>query len=182
MSNQQTIEQIKPLNQKKRQTCGIFSIVNSCRLIIKKSEKEWKNLKLSIINFVKKKYRIHHRGLYSYQIEAMLLYTQNYVKTYWNINLDFTVFVLKDELIHPLLLFNSITKFLKERNRSVLTGLFGSMTHWSCIKNINRKRIYLYDSSGYKYIVKDKCVANRSIHNESNVRMGFTVGLSISKN
>lgn len=170
---------LKPLSQKKTLTCGIFSVVNSFRLILNKSETEWKTFKHSIIQFIKKRYRLYDKGLYPYHIELILSHTRMYVKKVWNINMTYTKLPKKlpNEFFHPTKYSKEIIKFLRKKNTTIITGITGTLNHWSVIRKIDRNKIYLYDSTGFKYLLHDKCIHSNPSYNHKDLKIQSYFGI-----
>ena len=133
--------------------CGLYSIINSSRLIHQYDNQYCQLLFSEIISYLALEsslFKITTAGINFSTIGRIITDVSN-------LNL-IKEKPFKGVRTIPLELFwSSMASFLAEPNRAILLGLGGLYDHWTVVQKITDKRIVLFDSSQLKYLNKSSC-------------------------
>ena len=133
--------------------CGVYSIINSARIIHELTLAESEELFNEIISYLdctKNLSKILTEGLNINVIGEVF----NNVSEL-NINRKMPFSGQKEAGLPEF--WSSMLNFLSRTNRVVLLALGGFHDHWSVIKDMSDKRINFFDSDGIKFLNREHC-------------------------
>lgn len=142
--------------------CGIYSIINSARVVNNFNKKYCQTLFEDILRFLVLEsclFKILTNGITMNMIGQI-------INTHENLNL------MKKRPFHGQHTTNlnefwcSMQNHLASPNRAIILGLGGVYDHWTVVNEISDKRIMLVDSTNLKYLNKSFCTTR----DDENVR------------
>lgn len=137
--------------------CGVYSIINSARIINNFDHKYCESVFREIVNFLTLEYsfsKIMTQGVNINIIGHIINDIENLCLI--------KEMPLRNEKRLPLPLFwSSMQNHLAEPNRAILLGLGGVYNHWTVTHQISDRRMVLFDSAHLKHLNKYKCTTQR---------------------
>lgn len=137
--------------------CGVYSIINSARIINNFDHKYCESIFREIVKFLALEYsfsKIMTQGVNVKIIGRIIddVEKLNLVKQK----------LPRDEKKLPLTLFwSSMQRHLAEPNRAILLGLGGVYNHWTVSHKISDRRMMLFDSAHLQHLNKYSCTTQR---------------------
>lgn len=133
--------------------CGVYSIINSTKIINDLNFEDSQNLFEDIISYLdraKNLSKIITEGLNINVIGEVM----NNVESL-NLNREMPFRGYAETSLDEF--WSSMQDFLGVSNRTILLGLGGVYDHWSVVTEVSDKRITFFDSDGIKYINRSNC-------------------------
>jgi len=143
--------------------CGIYSIINSVRIIKGLNNEESKDLFIKIVKYLEESKNIAEALTEGINITVMGSIFKNVIED----NIKRSIPFHKDPIIKIGKFWNEMKKFTDEneaegQKRVILLALEGKHEHWSVTREITDKRIILFDSVGLKYLDKRNCTTKQT--------------------
>lgn len=140
--------------------CGIYSIINATRKIIKINQEQASQLFKDVINYLDEKWGINRviiEGISLHDISQVL---NEIILLKYPIEAKAPFWHYPDT---PLDIFwKEMNKFYYEPNCVILLGIGGVYEHWTVVKSISEKQIRLFDSCRIKQFNRNKCTTKKT--------------------
>jgi len=134
--------------------CGLYCLINSHHYVDGPIEHEaaWRHLSklLEELNTLQPRSERIHYGTTVQELGMLFKYLEH----------DFNVHRYKPfhkGKVDRASFFYSLRRFLHPPNRVAMVCLSGKHNHWTLIKRVTEKRLYLFDSDGMTYLDKKHC-------------------------
>jgi hypothetical protein len=143
--------------------CGIYSIVNAMRVVRGLSNEESKDLFEQIINYLEENRNLAVSLTSGISIKVM----GSIFKDVIGDRIDRSIPFHKQPEIRVGEFWLEMKRFLDEGRtqgvkRVILLSLNGEHDHWTIGHKITKKRIYLFDSIGLKYLDRRSCTTHKT--------------------
>ena len=143
--------------------CGIYSIVNAMRVVRGLSNEESKDLFEQIINYLEENKNLAVSLTSGISIKVMGSIFKDVIGN----RIDRSIPFHKQPEIRVGEFWVEMKRFLDEGRtqgikRVVLLSLNGEHDHWTIGHMITKKRIYLFDSIGLKYLDRRNCTTHKT--------------------
>ena len=140
--------------------CGVYSIINATRRVIKINGDQASELFGEIIGFLDKKWglkRVMLEGISLHDISQIL---NDIINSKYPIESKAPFWHLPDTTLDTF--WKDMMNYYVEANTSILIGVGGVYDHWTVVESISNNQIRLFDSYKIKRLDRRKCTTQKS--------------------
>ena len=143
--------------------CGIYSIVNAMRIVRGLNNEESKELFSQIISYLEENKKLSVSLTSGISITVMGSIFKDIVGE----KIDRAIPFQKQTDVGISEFWTEMTRFLhakrtKGEKRAILLSLGGLHDHWTIVRKISSKRIWLFDSIGLRNLDRSKCTTRKA--------------------
>lgn len=137
--------------------CGVYSIINSARIINNFDHKYCESIFREIVKFLALEYSFSKIMTQGVNINII----GHIINDIENLCLIKEMPLRKEKKLPLTLFWSSMQRHLAEPNRAILLGLGGVYNHWTVTHKISDRRMMLFDSAHLQHLNKYSCTTQR---------------------
>jgi hypothetical protein len=140
--------------------CGVYSIINALSVISDFNQTKRQDLFYSLVNKLNHKYdlaEIIRYGMDNRKFRVLFRQTQKYCTAKLKKNVTIKPVFSKVKTITLSEYCKQIDTILTSQNTAIIIRMSGAINHWTCIRSISEKCIYLEDSGEISHLRLSSC-------------------------